>query len=189
MPEFPPSDAHAQIRVMPVDARLAPAVRALQVRPDQAGFVGDVAFNLDDAQRDPLSDAMAILADDAVIGFYRLDRAPGAVVGRRLALPHLGVRAFMIDHRRQGRGDGARAAGACRDDARRRYPQHRWLALTVDHHNLAAIAAYRRAGFTDGDAPGQPACVGGQRLLLCKLDPFAAPVQRSTRPQDPTPRS
>ena len=65
--------ATATVRVVPVDDALADAVRALRVAPEQLQFVGDTAFNLDDTRRDPSSEAMAVLAGDRVIGFYRLE--------------------------------------------------------------------------------------------------------------------
>ena len=165
----PASDAAVEIRVVPVDAGLDAAVRRLRVTGDQHPFVGDTGFNLDDALRDPLSDAMAILADSRVIGFYRLDRAPNAVTGRPLAQPHLGLRAFLIDHRRQGRGLGTRAVRACCDDAGRRHPRHRLLALTVNCRNHAAVATYRRAGFEDSGELFHGGAAGPQHLLLYRL--------------------
>ena len=161
--------ATVEIRVAPVDAALDRTVRRLQVTEAQRPFVGDIGFNLDDARRDPLSEAMAILADGQVIGFYRLDRAPRAVTGRQLAQPHLGLRAFLIDHRRQGRGLGTRAVRACCADAGQRHPQHRLLALTVNCSNHAAIATYRRAGFEDSGELFHGGAAGPQHLLLYRL--------------------
>lgn len=165
----PATGATVEVGVAPVDAALEPAVRRLQVTTAQRPFVGDTDFNLDDALRDPLSDAMAILANGGVIGFYRLDRAPNAVTGRPLARPHLGLRAFLIDHRQQGRGLGTRAVRACCDDAGRRHPQHRLLALTVNCRNHAAIATYRHAGFEDSGELFHGGDAGPQHLLLYRL--------------------
>ncbi|MDB6164295.1 MAG: N-acetyltransferase, partial [Xanthomonadaceae bacterium] len=97
------------VHVAPVTAAMSMAVEALQVRPDQVAYVGVPAFNLASAQSDPLSEAMAVLADHQVIGFYRLDFAPNAIIGRDLGVPTVGLRAFLIDARHQGRGLGARA--------------------------------------------------------------------------------
>ena len=51
--------AIASIRVQPVTQALAAGVRALQVTSEQREYVGDAAFNLAQAQADPLSEAMA----------------------------------------------------------------------------------------------------------------------------------
>lgn len=174
----PAIGATVEVGVVPVDATLAPTVRRLRVTAAQRPFVGDAGFNLDDALRDPLSDAMAILAGGQVIGFYRLDRAPNAVTGRALAQPHLGLRAFLVDHRQQGRGLGTLAVRACCDDAARRHPRHRLLALTVNCRNHAAIATYRRAGFEDSGELFHGGDAGPQHLLLYRL---------TGHPHDPSP--
>lgn len=163
--------ASAIVRVVPVDDALAEAVRALRVAPEQLEFVGDTAFNLDDTRRDPDSEAMAVLAGDEVVGFYRLDFHPGAVGGRAFEEPSVGLRAVVIDRRRQGRGYGARAMDACCEDLRRRHPQRRLLALTVNCRNLAAIAAYRRSGFVDTGELFLGGAAGPQHLMLRRLQP------------------
>lgn len=157
------------IRVVPVSAGLAAGVRALRVAPEQAVHVGDIAFNLADAERDPLSDAMAVLAGDRVVGFYRLDRAPNTVAGRGLGEPTLGLRAMLIDRSAQGRGYGVRALRACCEDARRRHGDYRLLALAVHCGNHAAIAAYARAGFHDTGQRLPGGAAGPQQLMLRRL--------------------
>lgn len=156
----------AGIRVQPVMAPLAAGVRALEVWPEQRDYVGDAAFNLDQAHADPLSEAMAILAGDRVIGFYRLDFAPHAVVGRAMGAPSVGLRAFMLDRRQQGRGYGPRAALALCQDLGRRHPQRRLLVLLVNCRNRAAIATYRKAGFVDSGELHRGGRAGPQHLML-----------------------
>ncbi|HVR80873.1 MAG TPA: GNAT family N-acetyltransferase [Luteimonas sp.] len=156
----------ATIRVQPVTPTLAAGVRALQVAPQQRDYVGDAAFNLAQAQTDPLSEAMAILADDHVIGFYCLDFAPNAVAGRSLGAPSVGLRAFMLDLAQQGRGYGTRAALALCDDLRRRHPQRRLLVLMVNCRNRAAVATYRKAGFVDTGEFHRGGRAGPQHLML-----------------------
>jgi RimJ/RimL family protein N-acetyltransferase len=161
----------ARIRVAPVNAALAPAVRALQVAPAQRAYVGDIGFNLINAERDPLSDAMAVLADERVVGFYRLDRAPNTIVGRDLGEPTLGVRGMLIDHGLQGRGYGTAALQACCADARERYPQRRLLVLAVHCCNRNAIASYEHAGFHDTGERLPGGAAGPQQLMLRRLQP------------------
>lgn len=157
------------IRVTPVTPELAPAVRALRVATDQYAYVGDIEVNLVDAERTPKSEAMAILAGDVVIGFYRLDHAPAIVTLKPLGAGAVGLRAFLLDRGWQGRGLAARAVQAACDDLRRRHPQARLLALNVNCRNLAAIRAYRNAGFVDSGELvfGGPA--GPQHLMLRSL--------------------
>ena len=164
-----PRDAPPAIAVWPVGPALADAVRALQVAPAQRDYVGDTAFNLEQALADPQSEAMAILADDAVAGFYRLDFAPNAVIGRDLGAPSVGLRAFMLDRAWQGRGLGARATTALCADLQRRHPSRRLLLLTVNCRNVAAIAAYRRAGCVDSGELFRGGRAGPQHLMLRAL--------------------
>ncbi|WP_158635226.1 GNAT family N-acetyltransferase [Luteimonas cucumeris] len=163
----------AGLRVAPVTSALAAQVRELRVAPGQQLFVGDVAFNLADAQRSPHSDAMAILMRDAqsgevVIGFYRLDYT-ATIVARKPIAGSVGLRAFLIDHRHQGLGLGTRALEACCADLRRRHPQRLLLALNVDCSNRSAIRAYRKAGFVDSGELYAGGRAGPQQLMLRSL--------------------
>ena len=135
------------IHVAPVTPTLTAGVRAVEVGPEQAQYVGNAAFNLQDAESDPLSEPMAILRNGRVIGFYRLDFAAHSIIGRSLGAPHIGIRAFCIDHRQQGHGYGPRAVTALATDALKRHPDRRLLVLAVNTRNRIAIATYKRAGF------------------------------------------
>ncbi|WP_158601787.1 GNAT family N-acetyltransferase [Solilutibacter pythonis] len=174
---------HVPIRVVPVTPTLAAGVRAIELGREQSMFVGDVAFNLDDALRDDASEAMAVIAGDRPIGFYRLDFAPRAVLGRALGMPHVGLRAFCIDHRLQGIGLGHAAVSAMIRDVPRRHAERRLMVLAVHCRNRAAIATYRRAGFvaTGEWQPGGRA--GPQQLMWLALD--AARPSSQTPPQEP----
>jgi GNAT superfamily N-acetyltransferase len=165
-----------RVHVEPVTPALADAVRALQVKPGQDAYVGDPAFNLANTQLDPLSEAMAVLADDAVVGFYRLDFAPNTIIGRPFGVPVVGLRAFVIDARVQGQGFGARAAVAMCEDVRRRHPQRRLMLLAVHCRNHAGIAAYRRAGFVATGELLAGGRAGPQQLMLGDLDTPVTPA-------------
>lgn len=144
---LPPMPAPVLIHVAPVTPTLAVGVRDVEVGPAQAQYVGNAAFNLQDAEADPLSEPMAILANGRVIGFYRLDFAPNTIIGRSLGAPHVGIRAFCIDHRQQGKGYGARAVTAMAADLQKRHPSHRLLVLAVNARNRIAITTYQHGGF------------------------------------------
>lgn len=173
-----PAAASSRVRVAPASAAPAAGLLALSVSPEQRAFVGDTAFNILDAARDPLSDAMAVLAGERVIGFYRLDRAPCTVAGRDLGEPTLGLRGLFIDQHVQGRGYGVASVEACLRDARERHRQHRLFVLAVHCCNHAAIATYLRAGFHDTGQRLPGGSAGPQQLMLRRLRP--AP------PLDPT---
>ncbi len=165
-------DVHA-VRVCVVNAGLEDAVCALRVAPAQRASVGDVDFNLADARRVPGSEAMTILAGDAVVGFYRLDHVVAVVSPRPLGAGTVGLRAFLLDARWQGRGLARLALRACCDDLARRWPAAMLLALNVDCANLVALAAYRGAGFVDTGALVAGGAAGPQRLMLRRLDAAA----------------
>ncbi|SDZ18431.1 Ribosomal protein S18 acetylase RimI [Lysobacter sp. yr284] len=179
-----PADARAAppiVRVGVVSPMLAPAVRMLQVAPEQLPFVGDTAYNLEQTRLDPHSEAMAVLAGERVVGFYRLDFSVNAIAGRALGEPSVGLRAYAIDRREQGRGYGTAAMRACVEDLRLRHPQRRLLALTVNVRNLAAIAAYRKAGFHDTGELYHGGSAGPQHLMLLRLAP-PSPSPTATAP-------
>jgi len=161
--------ARPDIRVAPLTPELADAVRRLRVAPGQAPYVGDIAFNLDDAERDPRSDAMAILVGATTIGFYRLDYAPTIVARKSLDAASVGLRAFFIDLDWQGRGLGTRAIAACCDDLKSRHPERHLLALNVNCRNIAAINAYRKAGFVDTGELYLGGSAGPQHLMVRRL--------------------
>ena len=163
------------VLVAPVTPERAPAVRALRVAADQYPYVGDVALNLAGAEADPDSEAMAILYDDterdaAVIGFYRLDYRPTAMACNAIGPGGVGMRAFLLDRAWQGRGLGVRAVTACCEDLRRRHPERCLLALNVNCRNLAAIRAYRRAGFVDTGRFYFGGSAGPQHLMVRELE-------------------
>ena len=162
------------VHVAPVTAAMSVAVDALQVRPDQVAYVGVPAFNLASARADPLSEAMAVLADDQVIGFYRLDFAPNAIIGRDLGAPTVGLRAFLIDSRHQRHGYGARATAALCADIEQRYPERRLLILLVHCRNQAGLATYRRSGFINTGSLLAGGRAGPQYLMLRALGATAA---------------
>lgn len=177
MTDTPPPDRPAPpaVRVGVVSPMLAPAVRSLQVAPEQLPFVGDTAYNLEQTRLDRNSEAMAVLAGERVVGFYRLDFSVEAIAGRALGEPSVGLRAYVIDRREQGRGYGTAAMRACIEDLRRRYPQRSLLALTVNVRNQAAIAAYLKAGFHDTGELYHGGPSGPQHLMLYRLAPAPAP--------------
>jgi RimJ/RimL family protein N-acetyltransferase len=163
-----------RVHVAPVSPASADAVRALRAAPAQQAYVGDTAFNLADAQADPRSEAMAVLADDRVVGFYRIDLAPTIVSHHALGTTCAGLRAMLIDRGCQGSGLGRRALLACCDDLQRRHPHLRLLALNVDCGNRQALRAYRNAGFVDSGELHAGGRAGPQHLMLRRLGPVPA---------------
>ena len=161
------------VRVVGVTPALFDGVCALQVTAEQAAYVGDPAFNLGNALQDPLSEAMAIVSEDAIIGFYRLDFSPHAICGTAYAVNSVGLRAFLIDQRWQGRGLGAQAARALCADLAQRHPHRKVALLAVHARNRVAVATYRKAGFVETGRWLSGGRAGPQHLMLRALMPVA----------------
>lgn len=151
---------------MPASDPQAQAARALVLRPGQAVYVGDIAFNVDNARASADSDAMVVVQGDVVIGFYRLDYAR-TVVARQVLDPRtVTLRAFALGAPWQGRGLGRAALAACWADLAARHPDRPLLALNVHVRNHTALALYLRAGFADSGETLPGGSAGPQRLLL-----------------------
>lgn len=161
----PPPD----IRVMPVDAALRPALLRLRVHEEQRPFVGAIADLLADAESCTGCEPMSILLDGAPIGFYRIETAARCLTGQDFPRPTLGLRSFFIDHQWQGRGLGALVLAAILEDMAHRHPAARDVALTVNVRNAAGVALYRRLGFSDTGALYHGGPSGPQHLMVRAL--------------------
>jgi GNAT superfamily N-acetyltransferase len=157
------------IRVTPVDGSLRAALLGLHVLPTQRAWVGAIADLLADVAQCPASEPMAILLDDAPVGYYRIEPTARSVAGHDFDVPALGLRAFFIDARWQGRGLGSRVLMMIFADLARRRPSARLLVLAVSRDNHAARRLYLRAGFTDSGELYHGGHSGPQHLLLRPL--------------------
>jgi len=143
-------------------------VAHIRVAPDQEAWSGTVAQAFDD---DPARvDLHVIEADGVPVGLFKIDRdyrrsVPIATPGA------LGLRAFLIDRDRQGRGIATDALRALPDYLARHYPKAPAVELTVNHANGAAIACYLKGGFTDTGQDWGGGRAGPQDLLHLPLPP------------------
>lgn len=153
------------IRVSPVTPDLREAVLHLHVRPEQDAFVSPPAHTLPDAEQCRGSEPMAILLDDTVMGYYRIERSARSITGRDEDADALGLRSFQLDAAWQGRGLGIRAIDILLTDLARRHPQARRIVLTVNCANAAALVLYLRAGFVDSGTLYHGGRSGPQHLL------------------------
>jgi len=84
-------------RVESASAQQAHAAHCLRLTPEQAVYAGDIAFHVDNALQAPDSDAMVVLLEDTVIGFYRLDYPTAPVPLRTPDRRTVTLRAFALD--------------------------------------------------------------------------------------------
>ena len=140
--------APAFIHVARVSPTLAAGIRAITVAPWRRRETGNIAFNLDAAESDPHSEAMAVLADGRIIGFYRIDLQPALpfASGRADALV---LRDVAIDAAHGGPMIELRAMTTIAADIRRRHPDRRLLFATAPCALPDLLAMYRRTGFVD----------------------------------------
>lgn len=167
--------APALLRTEPVDTRHRAALLRLRVRPEQRAYVGAVADLLADAAACPASTSLAILCGEEVIGHARIEANARSVAGYEPARATLGLRAFFIDARHQGHGLGTRALATLLGELAVRHPQAHGVMLAVDADNAAALALYRRAGFTDARRRYHGALSPPQRLLWRALPEASDP--------------
>lgn len=157
------------LRAVPVTPELRDAVLRLHVRPEQDVFVSPPAATLADAEQCPGSEPMALLLDDIVVGYCRIERSARTLTGREAEADALGLRSFQIDAAWQGRGLGSLAMAAVLDDLGRRHPAARRLVLMVNCRNDPALALYRRHGFVVDGGLYHGGRSGPQHLLWRRL--------------------
>jgi RimJ/RimL family protein N-acetyltransferase len=148
------------------DAALRERVLALAPRRDQEGYSGTPPQTLHDAERRG-SLPVAIVLGSEPVGFFILDRAgvPGAT-----HLPAaIGLRAFFVDARHQGRGIAGAALRALPEFARAHFPGARSVVLTVNVDNAIAQRAYLHAGFRRTGDLHLGGVLGPQHVLVLDL--------------------
>ncbi|WP_165973617.1 GNAT family N-acetyltransferase [Luteibacter rhizovicinus] len=156
---------------MPIPLRIVPAIGSyrdaalrLCVHSEQRAFVSAMPDTFADIDVCPGSEALAILEGDTVVGFVRIERNVSVVTGRP-APGSLGLRSFLIDATQQGRGLGAGALEAIRQDLSRRYPDRDRIVLTVNLRNASAVRLYGRAGYVDDGQLYHGGDAGPQHVL------------------------
>lgn len=157
------------ICVKPAKYSLHAELSRLAVDTSQQAYVGKIENLLADAASCPDAEPMAICLGDEVIGYYRIDPHSRSVAGRDFDVPALGLRAFFIDTRWQGRGLGAPALVALLNDIVERHGDARLLVLSVNVSNVAATRMYQRAGFARSGELYHGGRAGPQHLMLRPL--------------------
>jgi ribosomal protein S18 acetylase RimI-like enzyme len=164
--------ATGTVTLSPLTPELRPDVLAIQVLPEQVRFAGTPAAAVPVADREPARESVVILRDGAVVGYFQLDTR--SVPGAPAAADILGLRGLAIDRRAQNQGVGRGAMLALPSYVRERFPERRFVTLTVNVDNPPAIALYRSTGFVDtGTGLYHGGTAGAQHVLV--LDVRARP--------------
>jgi RimJ/RimL family protein N-acetyltransferase len=148
------------------DAALRERVLALAPRPEQVGYSGTPAQTLRDAERRG-SLPVAIVADGEPVGFFILDRA--GVPGATHVPAAVGLRAFFVDARHQGRGIGGAALRAVPAFTLEHFPGSHAVVLTVNVENAVARRVYEHAGFRRTGDLHLGGALGPQHVLILDL--------------------
>jgi GNAT superfamily N-acetyltransferase len=135
------------VALVPLDDALRPEVLRIAVEPGQVRFGGVPAQSIPVADREPARESVVVLRDDVPVGYFQLDTR--SVPGAPAAANVIGLRALAIDRSVQGQGIGTAAMAALPAYVRERFPQRRFVALTVNADNPVAISMYAKAGFVD----------------------------------------
>ncbi|MEW9919479.1 GNAT family N-acetyltransferase [Marimonas sp. MJW-29] len=154
------------LRLEPLGAGDLIKVAHIRVAPDQLIYSGSVAEAFGAAEEGV--DFHAILEGAEAAGFFKIDRAydirfPFVPAGA------LGLRAFMVDHGRQGEGIASRAVRLLPDYLRALYPHAKVIYLTVNKVNSGAIRAYLKGGFTDTGEEWPHGDAGLQHIMRMTL--------------------
>ena len=154
---------HAVTLAAVEDDALRERVLALAPRRDQEGYSGVPRHTLADAERRGAL-PVAIMADGEPVGFFVLD--PAGVPGGQGIRASVGLRAFFVDARFQGRGIGGAALAALPEFTHARFPSARAVVLTVNVGNHIARRTYLRAGFRDTGSVHLGGPLGAQQVLV-----------------------
>jgi RimJ/RimL family protein N-acetyltransferase len=155
------------VRLRTVDAAVRDDVLALTPAPGQARFSGLAPDTLPAAERHRTRRAVAVLRDDAPVGFFALDHAD-PICGY-LTEPSVALRAFFVDAQVQQQGIASAALRALPAFVAERYPAAETVVLTVNVSNPVATRLYQRAGFVDTGRMHLGGTVGPQRVLVLPL--------------------
>lgn len=149
-------------------------VRHITVAPEQVIYSGTVKMAF--ASEEPGVDFHGIFEAtpqaETAVGFFKIDHKYPEAYGFAQK-GDLGLRAFMIDAPRQGRGLGHRAVARLGPYLSQLYPGAQALVLTVNMRNTAAIRAYRRAGMQDTGEIYTGGIAGPQHVMRLPLQPPA----------------
>lgn len=154
------------LSLRPVRETEFPLVQGVEVEPDQTRFSGTVAQAFEEAEDGV--DFHAIFENGHAIGFFKLDRLYHEQYAFALATD-LGLRAFMIDRRCQGRGLATAAVKRLPDYVPLHYQDRHAVILTVNLQNPAAIACYLKGGFVDTGEIYPHGMAGPQHIMRLPL--------------------
>ena len=154
------------VTLTPLTPALADKLRQVTVAPDQVVFSGQPTEVID--LNDPAIDVHVILSDGATVGMFRIDR--GFHTHHQFAARSIfGLRTFLIDQHKQGRGIAKACCQQLHTYLSAAYPDAEAIMLTVNLRNPGAYRAYVSGGFIDTGAQYMDGGAGPQNILKLQL--------------------
>lgn len=144
----------------------AKSVKKIELAEDQVKYAGTGEEFLTEGSESV--HLHVIKLENDVIGFFKIDTSypskyPFCQEGC------LGLRAFAIDKKQQGKGLGQHSVKALFPYIKEHYPNHHAIYLTVNCKNLVAAACYRKAGFIDTNEKYHGGPAGPQHIMYGKV--------------------
>ncbi|WP_115718960.1 GNAT family N-acetyltransferase [Gallaecimonas mangrovi] len=154
------------IAVEPMQAHHQAALLAVELTPEQVKFAGTASDFWADT-RSGISRYL-ITWQGQVIGFFKIDfhYSNHYDFCRRKAL---GLRAYAIDRRQQGKGYGSQAVAALLAHLKPLSVDFPCIYLTVNAKNPGAIRCYQKGGFTDTGEHYLGGKAGPQHIMYANL--------------------
>ena len=141
-------------------------ISRLKVKENQVQYVGTIQEQLKQAVM--TSHYHIIEHQQDIVGFFNIDTAYNQKYD--FSLPNeLGLRAFFIDLKYQGRGFGRMAAGILKEYLRKHYETWSSMVLTVNCKNPKAYRCYSKAGFLDTGELFYGGAAGPQHIMRLEL--------------------
>lgn len=137
------------VRLTLYEQKYREGLLAFQLPPEQAEFTGLPEETLEEALYNDGKYPVVVLADEMPVGFFILHTGPGIASFYSDWSEVVLLRAFLIDHARQGQGLAKDAMALLPGFVRFHCPAARQVVLAVNERNLPAGNLYLRAGFQD----------------------------------------
>ncbi len=141
-------------------------VTTLEVAEDQLKYVGtleEILVNVSDACHPHV-----VIANNEIVGFFLLDIEYPENYDF-CAVNSVGLRAFLISNKYQGKGYGKGATLALRPYLKANIPKYQYIYLTVNCKNVAAYRCYLSANFEDTKALYLGGAAGPQHIMRLKI--------------------
>ncbi|MDN3611149.1 GNAT family N-acetyltransferase [Vibrio ostreicida] len=146
------------------------AVKRVTLSDPQIAFAGTAEDFI--AQRSDTTHLHVISHQKMVVGFFKLDLA---YASKYEFCPEqaLGLRAFAIDQKQQGKGLGTLSVQALLRYLAKHYSAYKHIFLSVNVKNPTARACYLKGGFEDTGELYLKGPVGPQHIMRAPISPLS----------------